>query len=269
MAGTIEQSGSFPFTVRVRDAASVTADESFQLFVNPSLPAISIGGPSDPVAPAQQPTIQLSLAAPYPNPLSGQMTLTFDPDADENSDDPVIQFGTGGRTVGFTIPANAKDAIFANSATSIAFQSGTVSGTIKVSITIQNDTYDVTPSPAPTRTFTVDRKVPVISRLSIGSRTNSSFNVEIVGFSTPRSLTQAMVRFTPRAGSDFGTSSFDLPFGSSSISWFQSATSKEFGSLFSLSIPFAVQGDINAIQSVTATLSNAEGTSDALTANFP
>jgi Putative Ig domain len=264
ISGTTSVSGTFNFSVRVRDNLSVAADKSFQLPIKPPLPAISIAGPADPLAPAQQPTLEISLAETYPSLLSGQMTLTFTPDADVPSDDPAIQFSTGGRAVDFTIPANSAKAVFPNSATSVAFQSGTVAGTIKMSIAMQNEGKDVTPSPVPTRTFTVNRSAPILSRLSIASRTTSGFDVELVGFSTPRSLTQVVFRFTPRAGSNLGTSTSTVPLGSSSATWFQSDTSKQFGSLFRLVIPFAVQGDVNAIQSVSATLANAEGTSDAL-----
>lgn len=268
ISGTVTASGSFQFTMRARDSLSVSADKSFQLLINPPLPAISIAGPADPVAPAQQPTIEMSLVQPYPSPLSGQITLTFTPDADEPSDDPAIQFSTGGRSVAFTIPANSANAVFPDSTTSVAFQSGTVAGTIKMSISIQSDGNDVTPSPAPNRTFTLNRRAPAISRLSIASRSASGFDVEIIGFSTPRSLTQVEFRFAPRAGTSLGTSTFTVPLGPSSASWFQSNTSKQFGSLFRLVIPFAVQGDVNAILSVSATLSNAEGTSEALITNL-
>ena len=192
------------------------------------------------------------------------MTLTFTPDTDVPSDDPAIQFSTGGRAVAFTIPANSLKAMFPNSATSIAFQSGTVAGTIKISITMQSEGTNVTPSPTPSQTFTMNRMGPSISRLSIASRTPSGFDIEIVGFSTPRSLTQVVFQFTPRAGSNLGTSTSTVPLGSSSATWFQSDASKQFGSLFRLVIPFAVQGDVNAIQSVSATLTNDAGTSDPL-----
>jgi len=268
LSGTLSQSGSFNFTIRVQDGASARVEKPFQLLVNPALPAVSISGPADPVAPAQQPGIEMSLAAPYPSPLSGQMTLAFTSDADEPSDDPAIQFATGGRTVAFTIPANGTAAVFSNSATSVAFQTGTVAGTIKVSISIESDGNDVTPSPAPSRSFTVNRLPPTISGLSIASRTTSGFDLEITGFSTPRSLTQMVFRFTPRPGSVLGTTNFTVQLGPSSAAWFQSEASKQFGSLFRLTVPFSVQGDINAIQSVSVTLSNAEGTSEALSTNL-
>ena len=267
ISGTASSAGTFQFTIKVLDSASSSSSKSFQLLINPLLPEVSISGPADVLTPAQQPTVQLSLAEAYPSSLSGQMTLVFTPDADEPSDDPAIQFSTGGRMVGFTIPPNSAQAVFPNSAAEIAFQSGTVSGAIKISVSLQSEGTDVTPSPAPSRTFTVSRSAPVITSLNISSRSTSGFEIELIGFSTPRSLTQLDFRFTPRSGSNLGTTTFTLPLGPSSTTWFQSATSKEFGSSFRLVIPFTVQGDVNAIQSISATLSNAVGASNSMSIN--
>jgi hypothetical protein len=268
ISGTPSNGNTFQFTVRLTDTQLLTNDKTFQLLINPPVPALSISGAADVVMPAQQPTIGLSLADNYPIGLDGQITLTFTPDADESSDDPAVQFATGGRVVSFTIPANSQDALFPNSTSSVAFQTGTVSGTIKMTVSLHSEGNDITPAPAPNRTFTVNKTAPVISRLSIGSKSTSGFEIELVGFSTPRSLTQVVFSFTPKSGSTLGATSFTMPLGSPSASWFQSATSKDFGSQFRLVIPFTVQGDVNAIQSVSATLSNAEGASDPLSTNF-
>jgi len=267
ISGTATAPGTFQLTVHVSDTQSSSA-KSFQLLINPRLPAVSISGATDVVTPAQQPVIELTLAQAYPLALSGQMTLTFTPDADEPSDDPTIQFATGGRAVSFTIAANSVQAQFPNSSSSVAFQTGTVSGTIKMSVSLQSEGNDITPTPAPNRSFKVNRAAPAITRLSINSKSTSGFEIEIIGFSTPRSLTQLVFTFTPRSGSSLGTTNLTLPLGTSSATWFQSQTSKDFGSLFRLTIPFTVQGDVNVLQSVAATLSNAEGSSDSVNTSF-
>ena len=170
--------------------------------------------------------------------------------------------------VNFTIPANSQNAQFPNSASTVGFQTGTVSGNIKMTVSLQSEGNDITPSPAPNRTFTVNKTAPVVSRLSVGSKSTSGFELELIAFSTPRSLTQLVFSFTAKSGSTLATTSFTVPLGSPAATWFQSATSKDFGSLFRLVIPFTVQGDVNAVQSVSATLSNAEGASEAVTTNF-
>ena len=47
--------------------------------------------------PLAQPLVGLSLASPYPLALNGTLAITFD--SDVFSDDPAIQFSTGGRSV--------------------------------------------------------------------------------------------------------------------------------------------------------------------------
>ena len=69
----------------------------------------------------------LQLAAPYPQDLTGTLTLTFTPDS--FADDPTIQFASGGRTVNFKIPANTTTAVFGQS-NQVQFSSGTVAGVI-------------------------------------------------------------------------------------------------------------------------------------------
>jgi len=44
--------------------------------------------------------------------------------------------------------------------------------------------------------------------------------------------------------------------------WYQGAPSPSFGGQFSVSVRFNVTGDITAIQGITATATNAQGTSD-------
>jgi hypothetical protein len=267
ISGTATAPGTFQLTIQLSDAQSSSA-KSFQLLINPRLPTVSISGATDVVTPAQQPVIEVTLAEAYPIGLSGQMTLTFTPDADEPSDDPSIQFATGGRGVSFTVPANSLQAQFPNSSSSVAFQTGTVSGTIKMTVSLQSEGNDITPAPAPTRSFKVNRTAPTITRLSISSKSASGFEVEIVGYSTPRSLTQLSFTFTPHSGSNLGTTNLTVPLGTSSTTWFQSQTSKDFGSLFRLTIPFTVQGDVNVLQSASATLTNAEGSSDSASTSF-
>jgi len=50
--------------------------------------------------------------------------------------------------------------------------------------------------------------------------------------------------------------------------WYQSEPSRAFGSQFTLTQQFNVQGDTSAISSVTVTLTNPQGASQAVSANF-
>jgi hypothetical protein len=136
-------------------------------------------------------------------------------------------------------------------------------------VTLRNGTADVTPtSPDPNRTVTVERRAPTITSVAVASRTASGFEVVVVGYSTPRSLSQAAFRFSPRAGSNVQSGDVTLNVTSQFTTWYQSADSQQFGSQFRMRIPFTVQGDINALGSVSVTLTNAAGTSEPTSTSF-
>ena len=268
IGGTPSIEGNFTFAVLVRDSSLFNATKEFQLAVNPTPPGLVVSGVSDTVDPAQQPVVELTLPSPYPSPISGQMTLAFSPNAEVPSDDPAIQFSTGGRTVNFSIPANDTRAIFSNNATNVGFQTGTVAGTISLSIVAQTEGITLNPSPPPGRTMTLSRVAPVITRLNISSRSASGFELAITGYSTSRALRQVTFLFTPAAGKNLQTSTVTLDLAPAATTWFQSETSAPFGGQFRVLMPFTVQGDVNAIGSVSVTLTNAEGTSQAVAVQF-
>jgi hypothetical protein len=184
------------------------------------------------------------------------------------SDDPSIQFSTGGRTVNFSIPANTTRAVFSNGASNIAFQTGTVSGAIELSVSGQSGGGSGTPLPPASRTLTLSRRAPVITRLIIASRNASGFELAITGFSTPRSLTQATFSFTATQGATLETGTVMLNLAIPATSWFQSQAATALGGQFRVLMPFTVQGQVTAIQSVSVTLANGEGTSAASSVQF-
>jgi hypothetical protein len=172
----------------------------------------------------------------------------------------------GGRSINFSIPANATRAVFSNGALNVAFQTGTVSGTIE--LTVSGQSGGDTPLPPASRTLTLSRRAPTITRLIIASRNASGFELAITGFSTPRSVTQATFRFTAAQGANLETNTLTLNLGTPAASWFQSPTGTSVGGQFRLSMPFAVQGEVTAIQSVSVTLTNGEGNSAASSVQF-
>jgi hypothetical protein len=205
----------------------------------------------------------VTLTGTYPFAIAATATLTFTPDAVNPSDDPNIVFvANGQRTLNFTIPANSTQAVFTGQT---AFQTGTVAGAITLSVNLQSGGSDVTP-PGSSRTTTVSRGAPVISSVSVIQNT-SGFQVKVVGFSTPREVTGATFNFTARSGT-LQTTSFSVPVGPPFTTYCQSQASTQFGSQFQLTVPFTVQGNINTIGSVSATLANSVGTSAAVSANF-
>jgi hypothetical protein len=114
----------------------------------------------------------------------------------------------------------------------------------------------------------LSRRAPAITRLNIASRNASSFELAITGFSTPRSLTQATFLFTAAQGASLETSTVTVTLATAATNWFQSPAAIPVGGQFRLQMPFAVQGEVTAIQSVSVTLTNGEGTSVASSVQF-
>ena len=269
LGGAPSAAADSTFTVRVSDNASGSATKQFQLSIgSTAIPTLTISGISDIIEPAQQPSLEITLASAHSSPITGQLTLRFNSNADVASDDPAIQFPTGGRSVTFSIPANATRAVFANGASNIAFQTGTVSGTIELSVLSQSSGGSGTPLPPVSRILTLNRRAPAITRLIIASRSTSGFELAITGFSTPRSLTQVTFLFTPAQGANLDTNTVTLTLGPAAANWFQSQTGTSLGGQFRLSMPFTVQGEVSAIRSVAVTLTNGEGTSAASSVQF-
>jgi hypothetical protein len=253
------------FTVEVTDSARRTASKAFTLAIDPPpLPAVQITGPPDTLEPAQQPGVRLSLASGYPVAITGQLTLTFEPDAVHPRDDPAVVFSNGTRTASFSIAANATQAALP---AGFAIQTGTVAGTITLRATFQAGGRDITPTPAPVKVSRLLRAAPVIRSVQV-ERTSAGFDVVIKGFSSPRQVTQASFRFTPAAGANLQTTELTVPLTALADQWFLGQESAQYGSQFTLRQPFTVQGDSRAISAVSVTLANSVGASPAASAGF-
>jgi hypothetical protein len=231
----------------------------------PATPAVLLNGLSETVEPAQQPRLSVSLGAPYPVPITGTLTLTFTSDAAVPLDDPAVVFTNGRRTIDFTIPANATAAQLP---AGFAMQTGTVSGTIRLAVSsLRTGDQNIMPEAEPSVTARVAKGAPVLRQVT-ARRVASGLEVQITGYATSREITQALFRFTPAPGSTLQTTELTIQLGDAARTWYQSEQSRAFGSQFTLTQQFNVQGDTSAISSVTVTLTNSQGTSPAATANF-
>lgn len=263
IAGTPTAAGTFDVTVAVADSQrSVT--EPFKLTIGvPAAPTVSIAGLPDSGSPATQPAMTVSIGSAYPLAITGQATLTFTPDS--GADDPTVQFTSGGRTASFTIAAGATQAAFSTS--SIGVQTGTVAGTITVTMRLVAAGVDITPSPAPSKTIRIARSAPVITSVSL-TKSSGGFELVLIGYSTPRDMTSAAVRLTPASGVTLSASQFTISLSSAFTTWYQSASSATYGSQFSLRIPFTVTNVSNAVSALAVTLTNSQGTSMENTVSF-
>jgi hypothetical protein len=232
----------------------------------PPLPAVSFQAVPANVLSQQQPAVALQIAQPYPLDVSGTLTLTFT--SSVFGDDSAIQFSTGGRTTSFLIPANTTNAVFGQSGTTIAFQTGTVAGAISLTAAMSTGTVDLTPVPAPSLTTQVAGAPPVIRAVQVGTTTANSFELLISGFSNMRSLSQLTLTFIGAPGGNLQTSSLNVNTDSAFSAWYQSATSWTFGSQFTASVIITANGNPSAVQSVSLTASNALGVSSPSSVNL-
>jgi hypothetical protein len=263
LSGTPTDAGTFPISVSVTDTNQVTVTQSYQLTINPAaVPAPTITGVGDTAPPAEQPAISVELANSYPLPLTGTMTLTFAPAAG-NEDDPAIQFSTGGRTVNFTIAAGQTTAVFPSETFSLA--TGTVAGTITLTLDFQADGQDVTPTPAPTRVVTIPAQAPVIAAV-MASTSSSGISVAVTGFSNTRDMTSAAFQFQAAAGTTLDGSQSTIDVSQIFATWYSDSTSVQYGSQFTFTQPFTISGGASGITSVSVTLTNKQGTSSAMSA---
>jgi hypothetical protein len=262
ITGTPTVVGTATFTVQVTDSARRTASKAFTLSIDPPpAPPVQVSGLSALPDPATQASLKLSLAEAYPLEITGQVALSFQPDAVNPADDPMVQFAAGGRTVGFQIPANSTEV------PAVAMQTGTVAGTITLRVTLQAGGKDITPAPAPTQTVRILRAAPVIRTVRV-TRTSGGFDVLVTGFSTPREVTSATFRFSPAADANLQTTELTLPMTSLAGPWYQSQESAQYGSQFTLRQSFTVQGDTSAVATVSVVLTNSVGSSQAVSAGF-
>jgi hypothetical protein len=264
LAGLPGAAGTFSFTVQVTDQDNSVVRQIVTLVMlagNP--PTITITGLPDIVDPAQQPTFALELDSGYPAAIAGTLTLVFTPDPAVGIDDPAVQFAAGGRLLTFTVPPDSTQVTW--SAPVVAFQSGTVAGNIELDVNLESNGTDITP-PASSRTIRVDRLAPRIVGVQV-VQTSSGFDVHLTGFATTREVTQGTFQFSGNTAG--ATANIIVPLGDSSKIWFQSADSDTFGGQFGLVQSFQWQGQPSSVlNSVSVSLTNAQGSSAAVQAQF-
>jgi len=261
-----------PTTVGVAQAVLRVGADSFDLLASATpptpLPAILLEGPRGPIQPLQQPAYTLSLAEAYPLNLAGTLTLTFNPEVFVN--DATVQFATGGRTVGFTLPAGTTRAIFPNNEPQIRLQTGSVAATLTVTPAFATETgISLTPASPPSVSLTIAQSPPQLVSVQLGAKAATSFTLLVTGYSTGRTVSQIELQVTPTAGVNLTNPRLTLNVEAAFVSWYQTAQSQQFGSLFTAVVPVSLEGKdvpgllVDTIQSVSVTLSNSLGTSAA------
>jgi hypothetical protein len=261
ISGTPTAPGTASVTVTVKDNAGTTATRSLQVIIGlPAAPPVTLSGVINTGTPAVPQNVQVVLGNPYPLDVAVTLTLTFTPDT--GADDPTVVFSTGGRTARFIIPAGTTLA-----PSNVGVQTGTVSGAITITGQLAAGAIDITPTPAPTSTIRIAAGPPVVTTVT-ATRNSTGFTVVITGYVTDREITQVSFTFTPAPGSTLQTGSITIPADSLFGQWYSSPAASAFGSQFTFTQPFTVQGSSQSIGSVTVTLVNKVGSSAAVTANL-
>jgi hypothetical protein len=259
LSGTPAAAGTFSFTVYVVDNNASLASGMEQLTVGlPTTAAATITGLPASAAPATQPSLNVTLINPYPATITANLTLTFAPAS--GADDPAIQFITGGRTAQIVIPAGDTSGIG-----NIGVQTGTVAGTITITAQLLAGTANVTPTPAPSTTIVVPAGAPVITAVS-ATRTSTGFTVTVTGYASNRDVDTAAYQFSPSEGSTLTTTQVSTPVTSLFTQWYGGSSAAQYGSQFTLTQAFTVNGSASSVFSVSVTLMNALGTSTAASA---
>jgi hypothetical protein len=247
--------GTFPISIQQGGATS----NSIPFIVNlPGPASLSLPGPQT-LGPAQQPTINIALNAPYPIALTGTVVITFASNSTVSGDDPSIQFASGGRSFTFTVPANM------TTLPAFQLQTGTVAGVITLSVTLTAAGFDVTP-PGASTTITIPKQAPVITKVVL-TRSPNGIEVDITGYSTTRDMTQAVFHLNGAPGGSVPSPDITVSVSSLFSNWYQSAASAMWGGQFTYSQTFTVTGDPSQIASVSVTLTNSVGTSASATSN--
>jgi len=265
LSGKSQAAGHFVFTVTLRDATGVAAAKTFSLLVVlPPTPTITLAGLKESAGPAEQIDFDVALSWPYPREITGNITLSFTPNAVNQSDDPAIQFMNGDRTLRFTIPAGETNPVWE---TSPSLQTGTVAGVIKLRIDYSSDGTDLTPLFPLVYTITIAQAAPVITAVEV-VRTAGGLEVITTGYSTPRAVKSAKFEFTVKQAAGTKTISVDVSVESAFSAWYTSTDSTVYGSSFTYVQPFTIKGDVSSIEAVAVTLTNSAGSSEATSIEF-
>ena len=228
--------------------------------------------PLNPVA-GSQATLDLRLSQTFPHDLTGTVLLTFTPSAVLPSDDPAIQFASGGRAATFTVRANTTQARFGTSPVSgpIGFQTGTVAGTLSFEATLQTGTIQA----KYTSSRAIPRQAPTIKSVQSEGASRTNFTAAINLFSTSREVTQLILRFetNPSVNLSCGTAAGCSASGNTLTLDVKSLFDGHFngnpsyGSTGILRVPLSIDGSVKGTAVIS--LRNATGTSNSVPMPLP
>ena len=217
-------------------------------------PAVNVAVTAPPTSnPGTQPSVSLTLATPYPVPVTATLTLTFTPGAN-GVDDPAIVFSNGLRTLTLDLVAGQ------TTVPAVQIQTGTVSGTITISLGLTAGGINVTPANFAPAVITIPVTPPALTDVSV-TRSGQTLTVTTSGYSDTRQVTQATFHFTAASGADIETKDVTVDVTTPFTNWFSQSDSNAYGSEFRYTQVFNLTEDSSVIGTVTVTLTNSSGAS--------
>lgn len=259
LAGTPEALSETTLAIQVTDSVGARASTTLDLSISLSVGPMHLTSPPDPMSPATQTPLSLSLETAPPIELSGTLTLNFVA-AQAGRDDiatALIQPAKPARRlVEFTVPAGTKTAVFTGGVT--ALQAGTLAGSATLTARIGEDSAESSTS-ATTRILAA---APVVTAARVILRDAYTVELEIDGYSTTGEIHTATFAFSgtpplPPPNTIAVQALFD--------SWFQSETGKRHGGAFKYCQRLNFSSVATGLTRVSITLTNAIGPSDPFT----
>jgi len=123
---------------------------------------------------------------------------------------------------------------------------------------------NITPSPAPTNTITINSAVPVITSVAL-QQVSGGINVVVQGYSNTREVSSGSFTFSVSSGNTLSVSTLVVSLTSAFTAWFNNSASNATGGQFRLTVPFSITGSATAVTKVSVTLTNTKGASAAVT----
>lgn len=257
--GTVTIAGVYP-----SGGASLNTNTLTFTIAAPALPAISVsGGNGASVNPQTSKAFSITLPSAAVTASTGTLSLSFahnavngvtNSDAAFSSPTPGFSF-TPGQTQATLTPGN------------LTINSGTVAGTITVSVASFNGSTPATPING---TIVVPRTAPVITGVTLANHSASGFDVCVQGYSDTRDITGVSFQFTASGTGTLSTTQLQatgLPAQFTTM-YQKSVTSGTGTGLFDLDQNFSLSGSDSAIGSVTVTLQNGAGSTTSSTINY-
>jgi hypothetical protein len=217
---------------------------------NPPLPTPQIQFDSGAYGSDQQRTVTMSLPSPSPIAATGVLLLSFKPGTTVVTDDPAIVFvANGSRSLPFSI--NAGDTQFQiQGQTGAVFQTGTTSGTITFTISM-----NAAVTGTPTATMSIPTSVIAIDKAAAIAGAGA-LSVQISAYDNTYSAGPMSFTFYDLKGNVIQPGAVSADFSSQFHTYF---TSAQAGSVFQMLVNFPVTGDSSQVKAVDVTLTNSAG----------